>query len=118
MARTAPAPNIPPIPGMCPGMCVLAGGGDGGGGGAGSGGGGKGKKGAGTGKDEKDPKGSGKNAPVPKKYPTCGTKSHPVDVITGRAFTNEVIDLELGGPLEFAFERTYSVSAKDRDVGL
>jgi hypothetical protein len=32
MARTAPVPNIPPIPGMCPSIAVLAGGGDGGGG--------------------------------------------------------------------------------------
>ena len=31
MARTAPVPDIPPIPGMCPSIAVLAGGGDGGG---------------------------------------------------------------------------------------
>ena len=47
MARTAPAPNIPAIPGMNPGIFVMGGGGDGGG--AGSAGGGAGGGGGGAG---------------------------------------------------------------------
>ena len=47
MARTAPCPNIPPLPGMCPSIAVLAGGGDGSGGSGGSAGDGSGDDNAG-----------------------------------------------------------------------
>ncbi len=118
MARTAPVPNIPPIPGMCPSVAVAGGGSDSGGSGgqgAGSGkGGGPGKGGGaadGTG-------GDGKAAPDPNKYPLCGTKSHPVDVVTGRAFTHPIVDFETAGPIPFVFERSASSNIYARDFGL
>jgi RHS repeat-associated protein len=43
---------------------------------------------------------------------------HPVDVITGRAYTLPAVDLELPGPLPLVFARVYSTSAADRDAGL
>src|SRR5262249_35292637 len=52
------------------------------------------------------------------KYPECGYASHPVDVVTGRAFTHPVFDLELPGPLPLAFSRMYSSKMADRDTGL
>lgn len=118
MARTAPVPNIPAIPGMNPGLFVLGGGADSGGSGAG-GGKGKGGKQRASGKNAgKDAKGGGKGAPDPKKYPKCGTASHPVDVGTGRAFTHPILILELGGPLPLRIERSYSSSASQIDAGL
>ena len=69
MARTAPVPNFPAIPGMNPGMFLLGGGGDGGGSGA-VGGRGKGAGQGGSGKGGgKDGKGDGKSAPDPVRYP-------------------------------------------------
>lgn len=56
MARTAPAPNIPPIPGMCPSIAVM-GGGAGGGGGSGNGSG----DGSGNGAENGDGSGDGAN---------------------------------------------------------
>ncbi len=116
--RTAPAPNILPLPGMNPCEFLMAGG-------AGSGGGsdsgdaaGDDKEGAGTGKDGKDAEGDQKSAPDYEKYPTCGTESHPVDVVTGRVFTHPITDLTLPGPLPFEFERSYSTSASKEDQGL
>lgn len=114
MARTAPAPNIPPIPGMCPGIAVAGGGGDGGGGSGGSAKKGKGKKGAGKKKGKKDPKAGKKSG----KKGKCGSQSEPVDVVTGRVFTFDTTDLALPGPRPFAFRRSYSSSSNRRDVGL
>jgi RHS repeat-associated protein len=105
---------------MCPGIAVLGGGGAGGDGdgdgsggkdGAGGDGKGKGKNGASDGK-------SADGAPDYAKYPECGYASHPVDVVTGRAFTHPITDLELPGPIPFAFARMYSSKMADRDVGL
>src|SRR3954469_9045992 len=122
MARTAPVPDIPPIPGMCPSVAVLAGGGDGGGGSGGSAGDGDGKKSADAspgGKDAKDDgRGAKKGSPDFQKYPECGYASHPVDVVTGRAFTHPITDVELPGPLPLAFKRMYSSKMAERDVGL
>ncbi|WP_437530119.1 DUF6531 domain-containing protein [Sorangium sp. So ce726] len=127
MARTAPVPNIPAIPGMNPGVFIMGGGG------------GSGKGGKGSGKDQgadgsnggNDANGGGKSA--------CGgaggdgsgcpnhhgskksgkvSKGDPVDVATGRVFTDPVVDLELLGPLGLRFVRRYSTSARERDVGL
>jgi hypothetical protein len=72
---------------MCPGVVVVGGGG---------GGSGSGEAGAGDGKDAR-------GAPDYQKYPECGYASHPVDVVTGRAFTHPITDLELPGPLPLAF---------------
>jgi hypothetical protein len=104
MARTAPAPNIPPIPGMCPSVAVLGGGGDGGGGGgrgARRGGGGAGAGGSGGGEGAA---GDGRGAPDPHRYPDCGTVAHPVDVVTGRAFTHPFLIVALPGPLPLLWE--------------
>ncbi|XXX77649.1 RHS repeat-associated core domain-containing protein [Sorangium sp. So ce134] len=130
MARTAPVPNIPAIPGMNPGVFVLGGGGNG------SGSGGRG--GGGTGKDQgsngssggDDASGGGKSA--------CGgggdgsgcpnhhgskksgkvSKGDPVDVVTGRVFTDPHTDLEIFGPLGLRVMRSYSSAARGRDVGV
>src|SRR5689334_3046867 len=117
MARTAPVPNIPAIPGMNPGVFVMGGGGGGGSGGPG-GGAGAGRQGAGGGSGGSQAQGGGKGAPDPQRYPLCGTKSHPVDVATGRAFTHPILIVELPGPLPLQLTRSYSAHAHRRDVGL
>ena len=118
MARTAPVPDIPPIPGMCPSIAVLAGGGDGGGGsGHGAGDGSGDENAGGSGSGEGAP-GDQRGAPDYQRYPRCGYASHPVDVVTGRAFTHPLVDLSLPGPLPLVLKRMYSSKAAQRDVGL
>ncbi|WP_437878420.1 RHS repeat-associated core domain-containing protein [Sorangium sp. So ce513] len=130
MARTAPIPNIPAIPGMNPGVWILGGGGSGGGGrgpggkGDGGGQGGDGKNGGedakGGGKSAKGcGQGSGAGCPNPA-HGNGGSVSagDPVDVFTGRVYTLPAIDLGLPGPLPLAIERHYSSAARERDVGL
>lgn len=128
MARTAPVPNFPAIPGMNPGIFLLAGGGDSGGSGAGGGKGAKNKQGAKGKNGGKDANGGGKGAGA------CGAGSSsncpgghgansvsagdPVDVATGRVYTLPSVDLELAGPLALVLTRTYSSAARERDVGL
>jgi RHS repeat-associated protein len=105
---------------MCPGIAVLGGGGAGGDG-DGSGSGGKDGAGGGGGGGGATGSGDGKNAqgaPDYAKYPECGYASHPVDVVTGRAFTHPITDLELPGPLPLRFQRMYSSKMAERDVGL
>jgi len=106
--RTAPAPM--PGVGMSFGTAVLGGGGDGGGA-DGDGSGGDGAGGAGDGGD-----GDGGNAPAGEDGQCAG--GHPVDVVTGRAYTLPAIDLELPGPLPLVLARVYSTTAAARDVGL
>ena len=118
MARTAPVPDIPPIPGMCPSIAVLAGGGDGGGGSGESAGDGDGDNNAAGDGSGEQAAGDGRGAPDYQKYPGCGYASHPVDVVTGRAFTHPATDLELPGPLPLVFERMYSSKMSNRDTGL
>src|ERR1700679_2261018 len=114
---TSPAPDAAAPPGMCPGIAVLGGGGAGGDG-DGSGSGGKdGAGGGGSGSGEGGD-GDGKSAADAAKYPTCGTASHPVDVVTGRAYTHPLTDLELPGPLPLQFRRVYSSEMAERDAGL
>jgi len=132
MARTAPVPNIPPIPGMCPSIAVL-GGGAGGGGGSGNGAGdGDGTGGAGGDGSGDGANGDGRNAQSGEG--NCGGQAScpndhggssggaaagdPVDVVTGRTYTLPVTDLELAGPLALAILRAYSSGARDRDIGL
>ncbi|NLE85191.1 MAG: RHS repeat protein, partial [Myxococcales bacterium] len=118
MPRTAPAPNMVAIPGMNPGTFVAGGGGDGGGGSGGKGG-GRGRGGAGGGSSgREDARGGGKEAPDPSRYPVCGSKSHPVDVVTGRAYTHPIEDFSLGGPLPLVFRRVCSSKIYNRDLGL
>jgi RHS repeat-associated protein len=128
MARTAPVPNFPAIPGMNPGIFIMGGGGDGGGSGAG-GGKGKGKGQGANGKNGgNDANGGGKGAGA------CGAGSasgcpgghgksnvsagDPVDVATGRVYSVPATDLSLPGPIDLVLTRTYSSAARDRDVGL
>jgi len=105
---------------MCPGIAVLGGGGGGGGKGgkgAGAGGGGVGAGGNG-GAGSTGPDGREAGSPDPASFPHCGTRSCPVDVITGRAFTLETVDFELPGPLPLRFFRVHSSFALDDDKGL
>ncbi|MFO0593093.1 MAG: RHS repeat-associated core domain-containing protein [Polyangiaceae bacterium] len=128
MARTAPVPNIPAIPGMNPGIFVLGGGGDGGGSGEG-GGKGKGKGQGADGKNGgKDANGGGKGAGAcgPGSSSGCSaghgsssvSKGDPVDVATGRVYTVPATDLTLPGPLTLDFTRRYTSGARYLDVGL
>lgn len=126
MARTAPVPNIPPIPGMCPSIAVMGGGGGpGGGGGNGAG------DGSGNGPGEGDGSGDaatgdGSNAG------SCGTgetggctncsdnvqRGDPVDVVTGHVFTTAITDVFLPGVLSLELSHSYSSAAVGVDVGL
>lgn len=122
MARTAPVPNFPAIPGMNPGLFVMGGGGDGGGSGAGGGKGGKNKQGANGKNGGNDANGGGKCAggsgggcTIHQSNPAAGD---PVELSTGRVFTVPQQDVHLPGPMSFAFIRQYSSLARDRDVGL
>ena len=92
---------------MCPGIAVLGGGAGAGGSsgtGAGNGGGEVGATGAG-GADGTSA--DGREA-----------VAHPVDVITGRAYTDAITDFRLPGAIALMWERRYSSHAADRDVGL
>jgi hypothetical protein len=125
MARTAPVPNFPAIPGMNPGIFVLGGGGDGGGSGGGDGNGKGGKQGANGKNGGKDANGGGKGAGACGQGSSggCGThKPHlqagdPIDPSTGHVFTDSFRDFELGGNLPTHFERTYHTAAAQRDTG-
>lgn len=112
MPRTAPAPNIPAIPGMNPGVLVKAGGGAGGGSGAGRGKGKGGKKGANGGGSEENATGDGKNA---EGSDGCGD---PVCPVTGKMFLN-ILDFAFSGPMPLRFVRSYmSSSSRQRgDLG-
>lgn len=126
MARTAPVPNIPAIPGMNPGLFVKGGGGGSGGSGGKGGKGGGGKKGANGKNGGKDAAGNNKGAGKCGKGTgsacnSCSTKTKagdPVDVATGRVSTVGRIDVDLPGPLPLQLERSYSSHAVHRDVGL
>ncbi|MBL9026190.1 MAG: RHS repeat protein [Myxococcales bacterium] len=132
MARTAPAPNVPPIPGMCPSIAVMGGGAGGGGGsgnasGDGSGNGdgsgdGSGDGANGDGRNAQSGNGqSGGQAGCPNHHGGSSggaSRGDPVDVVTGRVFTLPVTDLELKGPLPLELLRAYSSGSRDRDIGL
>ncbi|WP_437914192.1 RHS repeat-associated core domain-containing protein [Sorangium sp. So ce302] len=131
MARTAPVPNIPAIPGMNPGVWIMGGGGGGGGkGGRGGSGNGDGQGGSAN-HGGNNPDGGGKGAngcgngqgagacSNPVHGGSGGTSAgDPVDVVTGRVFTLPTLDLGLPGPLPLVVQRRYSSSARDRDMGL
>ncbi len=117
MARTAPVPDIPPLPGMCPSIAVMAGGGDAGGGGGAGAGSGDGRGGAGAGSGGEGAQSDSRSAPGAR-HPEAARASHPIDVATGRAYTFPAVDVELPGPLPLTLERLYSSSLRDRDIGL
>ena len=126
MARTAPVPNIPAIPGMNPGVFVMGGGGAGGGkggkGGKGKGkgqgangeGGGDGAEGGGAGAGNCGQGGAGGCT-------SCSSSTSagdPVDVLSGEVFTLPQTDLSLPGPVRLTVLRSYSVQNRESDVGL
>ena len=126
MARTAPVPNLPPIPGMNPGTFVM-GGGAGGGGGRGKGGGGRGGGKGGSGKGEgAGAAGGGKNAGACGQGATgsCTNCSNsfsagdPVDVLTGDVFSTPKRDLFLPGFFDLEILRSYSTARRLVDGGL
>ncbi|MGK3998166.1 RHS repeat-associated core domain-containing protein [Sorangium sp. So ce1024] len=126
MARTAPIPNIPAIPGMNPGTWIMGGGGDGGGKGGRGGTGNGGKQGANGQNGGNDADGGGKGAQScgpgsPGGCNNCGNQlsaGDPVDVATGRVYTLPSLDVWLPGPLPLELYRKYSSHAVERDVGL
>ncbi|MBN2194905.1 MAG: RHS repeat protein [Polyangiaceae bacterium] len=134
MARTAPVPDIPPIPGMNPGVIVAGGGGGSGGGGGGDGSGSGGNAGAdgenggesaeGDGQSAQScGQGTGDGSACPNHHGGGGasgstTAGDPIDVVTGRVFTRPFIDLRLPGPLPLVVAHSYSSHARNRDVGL
>jgi hypothetical protein len=114
MARTAPVPNLPPLPGMCPSIAVLAGGGDGGGSGGNGAGNGNGD-GPGNGDGNGDAaNGDGTNSG------TCGNGANgsctncssgtsagdPINVATGEVFTIPKTDLFLPGFFNVQLDRS------------
>ena len=114
--RSSPAPMVAPLPGMAASVAVLGGGGAGGGAdgdGAGDGGGAEGAGGAGDGDGAE---GDGRTAPGGQDGASSG--GHPVDVVTGRAFTLPIVDVAIAGPLPLRFVRFYSTTAAARDVGI
>jgi RHS repeat-associated protein len=114
--RSSPAPMLGPLPGMAAGVAVLGGGGAGGGAdgdGAGDGG---GEDGAGGGGAGDGAEGDGRTAPGGQDGASSG--GHPVDVVTGRAFTLPIVDVGIPGPLPLRFARVYSTTAAARDVGI
>lgn len=104
----------------------MGGGGGAGGGGGGSGSGGDGSASASGDGSPENAEGDGASAPCgggggPAGCTNCSeaaTRGDPVDVVTGRVFTVPVTDVFLPGPLPFELERTYSSTARGRDVGL
>lgn len=127
MARTAPAPNIPAIPGMNPGVFIMGGGGVGGGSGGRGRGAGKNRHGANGKNRGNNANGGGKGAGscgqgsggCPGPHRGTGTRAgHPVDLATGDVLTVPVLDLFLPGPLPLELWREYRSSARERDVGL
>ncbi|WP_437635864.1 RHS repeat-associated core domain-containing protein [Sorangium sp. So ce854] len=116
---------------MNPGIFIMGGGGGGGGSGGKRGGAGKGQQGANSGSGGDEASGGGKNA---LSSGSCGgsggcpgnhpgnegsvAKGDPVDVASGRAFTEPALDLRLPGPLPLNLTRAYSSAARSRDTGL
>lgn len=129
MARTAPIPNIPAIPGMNPGMWIMAGGGlAGGSGGKGANGNAPGQGASGN-NGGNNANGGGKNAgscgpgsgggcPNPVHGNTSTHAGDPIDPSSGRVYTVPVVDLSLPGPIPLTLSRSYSSSIADDDLGL
>src|SRR5450432_2331015 len=126
MARTAPVPDIPPIPGMNPGVVVAGGGGGGGGGSGGDGSDGNGTAGANEEKGGTDAAGDGQNAGACGKGSEGGcvnchhnvSKGDPVDVTSGKVFTIPKTDLFLPGTFDLEIIRSYSSANREVDVGI
>ncbi|WP_437956813.1 DUF6531 domain-containing protein [Sorangium sp. So ce119] len=121
MARTAPFPNIPAIPGMNPGVFIMGGGAGSGGRGGPNGGAGQNRQGANGQNGGNDGQGGGRGAngcgqgsgagcPNPAHGGGGGTAAgDPVDIADGRVFTIPQLDLVLPGPLLLLLHRSYSI---------
>jgi RHS repeat-associated protein len=114
------------IPGMCPGVVIKGGGGAGGGSGAG-GGNGKGRKKGANGQDgEENPEGGEKGSGSCGQggnggCTNCGhnvSAGDPVDVLTGKAFTEPKLDLHLPGAFDLRVLRSYSAMRNHLDLGM
>jgi YD repeat-containing protein len=124
--RSAPVPDIPPIPGMNPGTVIAGGGGGGPGDGDGNGGGGDGNAGANGENGGSDATGDGQGAGAcgqggPGHCTNCGhnvAAGDPVDVVTGKVFTVPKTDLFLPGTFDLNFLRSYSSTHRGVDVGI
>jgi RHS repeat-associated protein len=114
--RCAPVPMMTPTPGMGVGTAVCGGGVGAGGADGDAAGDGNGADGAAGGNGGENAAGDGRSAPGGQPGQCAG--GHPVDVITGRAYTLPAVELELPGPLPLVFARVYSTAAVERDVGL
>ncbi|WP_437508288.1 RHS repeat-associated core domain-containing protein [Sorangium sp. So ce1099] len=130
MARTAPVPNIPAIPGMNPGVFIMGGGAGGGGSGSRGGNGSGADQGAGGKNGGNGAQGGGRNAgscgqgsgggcPNPTHGGGGGTQAgHPIDPVTGRVYTLAVTDMALPGAFPLVIERAYSSAQRHLDYGL
>jgi RHS repeat-associated protein len=111
---------------MCPGICVLGGGGGGGGGAGGGAGSGDGKQGAGGEGGADGAEGDGRGGDncglgAPPGCSNCGntfTAGDPVDLTSGKVFTMPAQDLFLPGLFNLSIKRSYCTASRDRDVGL
>ncbi|MGK3999378.1 DUF6531 domain-containing protein [Sorangium sp. So ce1024] len=115
---------------MNPGVFIMGGGGAGGGRGGPNGGAGQSRQGANGQNGGNDGQGGGRGAngcgqgsgagcPNPAHGGGGGTAAgDPVDIADGRVFTIPQLDLVLPGPLLLLLHRSYSTSARERDVGL
>ena len=115
--------NKNPVPG---GGSSASGAGGGGGGGGGAGGGAGGPGGSSTQGPSNGGGGGGgsnsgaapPNAPAGAAAEGQATAAHPVDVVTGTLFTDEIIDFQMPGPLPVQMRRSYATSASAIDVGM
>jgi RHS repeat-associated protein len=120
--RSAPAPDLLPIPGMNQGTAV-AGGSGGSGDGDGSAGEGGDHENANGGSGGDDADGDNRNASnnpcshCDGGHPSA-SRGDPVDVLGGQVFTTPVEDVVLPGPLPFRFARSYNSAARHIDCGL
>ena len=123
--RSAPAPDLLPIPGMDPGT-IVAGGGGGSGDGDGSAGEGGDGEGGNGGNGGNDANGGGPGAGACGQgangsCPNCSSHAQagdPVDVLTGEVFTIPKTDLDLAGFFALRIDRSYSTARRTRNVGM
>jgi RHS repeat-associated protein len=110
--RSAPAPDLLPIPGMVQGT-IVAGGGGGSGGDDGSGGDGSGNEGAGGGTGGDDGSGDKRDAESPNDK--CTKEGEPFDVATGRVLSDR-LDFSIAGVFALEWCCYYSSRASDSDA--
>ncbi|HEY2514705.1 MAG TPA: DUF6531 domain-containing protein, partial [Polyangiaceae bacterium] len=123
--RSAPAPDLLPIPGMNQGTIVAGGGGGSGDGDGNAGEGGDGENGNG-GNGNGDANGGGPGTGGcgqggPGHCTNCGhnvSAGDPVEVLTGKVFTVPRREFFLPGLFNLDFQRSYSAANRGRDIGM